>query len=312
MWINCPASRVCTVTHSIHADQQLGPASLVWCLPGIYVVRHGALDPFCRSGADAGAGWTQVQNGFPADRVITRRGNLMILFDAATRMLKLNTTDVYPVVLGNGDNKTFTLYFPHPLPNAAVGDAVAVRPPACVPWRHLPSLHSPGFQAPPSQTRYLSEMLHRGGVHAWVISPSRHTAGNPTSGCYDNGNQGAPAMQTWCFSRCSVPHLWHAARYTRPSELCHSTTVWLLPGSPGTCSALACQCAAGITGCWAKGGKVHSNMAAAARRCRGCTRQACTCGSARTHWCPRWRCLAPAATPSWSGMASTTLVRLPP
>ena len=70
-----------------------------------------------------------MQDGFPTDRVLTRRGNLAFLYDAATRLLKLNTSDAYPVVLGGGDNRTFTFYFPYALPNVAVGDAVAVRCP---------------------------------------------------------------------------------------------------------------------------------------------------------------------------------------
>lgn len=53
----------------------------------------------------------------------------MTLYDATTRMLKANTTDAYPVVLDNGDNKTYSFFFPYALPNVAVGDAVAVRRP---------------------------------------------------------------------------------------------------------------------------------------------------------------------------------------
>ena len=73
------------------------------------------------------AGALQVQDGFPTDRVLTRRGNLAFLYDATTRLLKLNTSDAYPVVLGGSDNRTFTFYFPYTLPNVAVGDAVVVR-----------------------------------------------------------------------------------------------------------------------------------------------------------------------------------------
>ena len=73
------------------------------------------------------AGAPQVQEGFPTDRVLTRRGNLAFLFDATTRLLKLNTNDAYPVVLAGGNNRTLTFYFPYALPNVAVGDAVVVR-----------------------------------------------------------------------------------------------------------------------------------------------------------------------------------------
>ena len=61
--------------------------------------------------------------------MFAKRGNLAILYDAKTRMQKPNTTDVYPVILSNGDNKTYTFFYPYALPNAAVGDAVAVRRP---------------------------------------------------------------------------------------------------------------------------------------------------------------------------------------
>ena len=76
------------------------------------------------------AGARQVQDGFPTDRVLTKRGNLAFLYDAQTRLLKLNTSDAYPVVLGGSDNRTFTFYYPYALPNVAVGDAVVVR---CLP-----------------------------------------------------------------------------------------------------------------------------------------------------------------------------------
>ena len=46
-------------------------------------------------------------------------------------MLKPNTTDVYPVIVSYGDNKTYSFFFPYALPNVAVGDAVAVRSPWC-------------------------------------------------------------------------------------------------------------------------------------------------------------------------------------
>ena len=113
----------CGAAHAGHTQR----CGLESASPGPNAARHGVPAPARRRPADAGAGQAQVQDGFPTDRVLTKRGNLVILYDAATRMLKQNTTDVYPVVLGNGDNKTYTFYFPHPLPNAAVGDAVAVR-----------------------------------------------------------------------------------------------------------------------------------------------------------------------------------------
>ncbi|KAK9840645.1 hypothetical protein WJX81_006647 [Elliptochloris bilobata] len=71
--------------------------------------------------------WTvEVQDGFPTDRLLTKTGKLAILYDARTRLLKLNTTDVYPVILSNGDNRTFSFWFPFELPNVAAGDAVVV------------------------------------------------------------------------------------------------------------------------------------------------------------------------------------------
>ena len=86
---------------------------------------HASHPPVSSRGARA----RQVQDGFPGDRVLTRRGNLAFLYDARTRLLKLNTSDAYPVVLGSGDNRTYAFYFPYALPNVAVGDAVVVRRP---------------------------------------------------------------------------------------------------------------------------------------------------------------------------------------
>ena len=87
-----------------------------------------ACDSFC--GARGGA--VQIQDGFPTDRVLAKRGNLINLYDAKTRMQKGNTTDAYPVVLSIGDNKTYSFFFPYALPNVAVGDAVVVRRPCVI------------------------------------------------------------------------------------------------------------------------------------------------------------------------------------
>ena len=78
---------------------------------------------------DALAGAGQIQDGFPTDRLLPKRGSMAIVYDAPTRMQKPNTTDAYPVILSSGDNKTYSFWYPFALPNVAVGDVVVVRSP---------------------------------------------------------------------------------------------------------------------------------------------------------------------------------------
>jgi hypothetical protein len=85
-----------------------------------------------------------VQDGFPTDRVLTAQGRVLaIAFDPATRLVRANTTDAYPLVAPGADGRTFNFSFPFAIPGVSVGDAVVVRP-----RRPARAARAPGPPAP--------------------------------------------------------------------------------------------------------------------------------------------------------------------
>ena len=70
----------------------------------------------------------QVQPGYAAEWLANETGGSYIAFGAGSRLLKANSSDLYPAAPpAAGPNASFALGFAYPVEGLAVGDQLVVR-----------------------------------------------------------------------------------------------------------------------------------------------------------------------------------------